>query len=280
MDILIALLFITTVIATFLGLIKPSLILRWDSKPNRWKVLGLGMSISILIITIVNLRLDNDYWYKSGKEQFSKQNYKSAIGSLKYIDSTFVKYDEVQTLLKLADSIYQQNLLVENEKSIERDSIQAQQILEELETPENVEEALVNLADNEVKDLLKGSLEKSFSDNIMADSLFKITLIENLDIREDFIQIRAQEQRKKLIDEQFGWGGRHKLLTYYIKDNMHDPKSFDHVSSVYDDKGDYLLVQMRFRGKNQLGALVLNQVIAKTTIEEGHVLEIVSYQTL
>jgi len=52
---------------------------------------------------------------------------------------------------------------------------------------------------------------------------------------------------------------------------MNDPSSFKHVKTTYADKGNYLSVQMTYRGKNAFGALRLEQIVAKVDLE-GNVL--------
>ncbi|HYF84577.1 MAG TPA: hypothetical protein VEB00_16365 [Clostridia bacterium] len=79
----------------------------------------------------------------------------------------------------------------------------------------------------------------------------------------------SPEEQEKLnyqawIEGQFSaWDGSHKDLVKLIKDNMNDPKSFEHVETRYKDDGDGITVYMKFRGKNAFGGLVLNEVLAK-----------------
>ena len=55
---------------------------------------------------------------------------------------------------------------------------------------------------------------------------------------------------------------------------MKDPSSYDHVKTVYFDRGSYLLVTTTYRGKNSFGALVLETTTAKVNLN-GDILEIV-----
>ncbi len=80
--------------------------------------------------------------------------------------------------------------------------------------------------------------------------------------------------RKDKIERQFSaWDGSHQNLVRVVKEAMHDPDSFDHLKTVYWDKGDKLVVKMDFRGKNTFGALVKNTVYAETDLE-GNILSI------
>lgn len=79
---------------------------------------------------------------------------------------------------------------------------------------------------------------------------------------------RAKEDRQNKIRALFSQlDGRHYGLTIVVKKNMNDPDSFEHVKTVYADKGTYLLVTMMFRGKNAFGAKVINTVSAKVDLD-------------
>jgi hypothetical protein len=84
----------------------------------------------------------------------------------------------------------------------------------------------------------------------------------------------AAEARKKQIETQFSaWDGSHRGLERVIKESMNDPDSYDHVETVYWDRGDHLVVQTTFRGKNAFGGVVKNSVKAKVSLN-GQVLQI------
>lgn len=90
----------------------------------------------------------------------------------------------------------------------------------------------------------------------------------------------AEEQeaveRQKKIESQFSsWDGSHQNLEQLIKESMNDPDSYQHVETVYNDHGDYLIVTTTFRGKNAFGGVVKNTVKAKVTLG-GNVLQILS----
>lgn len=86
--------------------------------------------------------------------------------------------------------------------------------------------------------------------------------------------IDSATQRRELIERQFSvWDGSHTGVTQAIKASMNDPKSYDHVETVFWDRGDYLLIRTRFRGKNAFGGVILNTVNAKVDFQ-GNVLDI------
>jgi tetratricopeptide (TPR) repeat protein len=81
-------------------------------------------------------------------------------------------------------------------------------------------------------------------------------------------------ERKKKIEMQFSpWDGSHRNLEKYIKKIMNDPKSYDHVETVYWDRGNYLIVKTTFRGKNAFGGVVINSIKARVDTN-GNILQI------
>lgn len=88
------------------------------------------------------------------------------------------------------------------------------------------------------------------------------------------IENEAKQRRQHLIDRQFsGWDGSNVYVERYIKQNMNDPKSYEHIETSHRDKGDHILVRTKFRGSNALGVKVIQVVDAKVDID-GNVLSI------
>ena len=85
------------------------------------------------------------------------------------------------------------------------------------------------------------------------------------------------ERQDKLENAFSGWDGSHINLTIMIKESLNDPKSYEHVETVFWDKGSYLTVKATFRGKNAFGGLVLNAVTANADLD-GNIIEIVSQE--
>jgi hypothetical protein len=76
---------------------------------------------------------------------------------------------------------------------------------------------------------------------------------------------KAAADYKEWVNNQFSaWDGSHVYLVNLVKENLNDPKSFQHVKTVYWDKGSYLIVKMTYRAKNAFGALILQNVTAKS----------------
>lgn len=86
----------------------------------------------------------------------------------------------------------------------------------------------------------------------------------------------ATELRQERIQSGFSaWDGSHRALEQIIKKSMNDPESYEHVETRYLDKGDFLIVITKFRGKNAFGGTVVNSAAAKADLN-GKVLEIIS----
>lgn len=84
----------------------------------------------------------------------------------------------------------------------------------------------------------------------------------------DYIKWRVDE-----IEKQFNvYDGSHRKLTSGIKSVMNDPRSYEHVKTVYIDASDHLLVEMQYRGTNAFGAKILDNATAKVDME-GNILE-------
>lgn len=91
---------------------------------------------------------------------------------------------------------------------------------------------------------------------------------------EEAARVAQAQERKNKIESQFSaWDGSHRTLERYVKSAMNDPDSYKHESTTYADKGDYLLVQTTFRGKNAFGGVVRNTITAKLSLD-GDLLEI------
>jgi len=88
-------------------------------------------------------------------------------------------------------------------------------------------------------------------------------------------EAKRKEERKRRIETNFsGWDGSHRGLTKVIKASMNNPKSYEHVETVYWDRGDHLIVQTTFRGTNAFGGVVTNWVKAKVDLD-GNVLAVI-----
>lgn len=108
-------------------------------------------------------------------------------------------------------------------------------------------------------------------ENPIASDIKKVVQIEEPISQEELKKQQEEEKkiaRKKLIEQQFSsWDGSHKVLKKAVKQTMHNPDSFKHVETFYNDFGDRIRVTMRYRGTNAFGAVVLQQVKAEFDLQ-------------
>ena len=110
----------------------------------------------------------------------------------------------------------------------------------------------------------------------MIGSLFDNDKSEKSSRTESTTPKTQEEIREDQLQKQFSaWDGSHTGLTKLIKTAMNDPGSYDHVETVYWDKGDHLVVKTTFRGKNAFGGVVENWVMAKVDLN-GNIIEVIS----
>ncbi len=90
------------------------------------------------------------------------------------------------------------------------------------------------------------------------------------------VKLEQNKSRKELVQEQFSkWDGSHSKLVQYIKANMNDADSYEHVETLYIvDSDSSIYVTTKFRGTNALGAKVLNEIKARYSFD-GSMIEIV-----
>jgi len=79
-----------------------------------------------------------------------------------------------------------------------------------------------------------------------------------------------EELRQWRIEKQFDpVYGYHIESVKKIKSTMNNPKSFEHVSTRYWDRGDHIEVETTFRGTNAFGAVVTNTVTLDFKLSGG-----------
>lgn len=71
------------------------------------------------------------------------------------------------------------------------------------------------------------------------------------------------------------WDGSLPSFVDYIKENMNDPDSFDHVETTFRNDSDGMTVRMKYRGKNGFNATVTQTATCKVDYE-GNFLYLIS----
>jgi RNA polymerase subunit RPABC4/transcription elongation factor Spt4 len=98
-----------------------------------------------------------------------------------------------------------------------------------------------------------------------SDSESKATLVQSPPTPE---QLRVREIAKAFDP----WNGSHPTLEKFVRKNLNDPDSYQHIETKYLDKTDHIFVITKFRAKNAFGAFVVNTAAAKTNLD-GSIIE-------
>lgn len=112
----------------------------------------------------------------------------------------------------------------------------------------------------------------SFVDNETVETKKAFIAMEKQALKQkDEHEKRLQEFEKKCLK---GWDGEHRELVKLVKENMHNPKSFEHVETRYGVTGDYAGIVMTYRGTNMYGAVVTNSIKAKVSLEDCSIISV------
>lgn len=270
-----------------------------------YTLIGVTSSIILFFLTvgIIGLIFFPIDYFKEGNENFYKGQYDKAVESYNKVPKDNIHYTDAQNQLtrirQISDSLAVQT-------QIELDSI-------ELKKQEQFNELVLfqkNWADSIMKvyegyiikntvsldtiyfqlgkeatkgnwrhsaDLNQSVIQKDYN-NIVAIKFADIDKPETImllipDEKQSVENQKIAARKEKILKQFSSWDNSHKNLKRWIKDNMNDPKSFEHVKTTYTDKGDYLLIYMNYRGKNSFGATVLQTTIAKVDLD-GNILSV------
>ncbi|MFK7058696.1 hypothetical protein V3Q90_00975 [Flavobacterium oreochromis] len=254
--------------------------------------------ISSLILLVIILAIFNpiDY-YKSGVDNFNDGKYELAIKDFEKVGSNDTNYKDAVSKIGIANQkIKELSIAIEKEnikklkayKDFQKtwsDSIvkfwQGDYINKHL-TSKNSDTIYFQLSKKATEgnwqstaELHQSIYQKQFDSIAINKFNNKLkTVIKIIPNEEQQNQNNVIAVRQNKIKLQFSsWDGSHSALKSYVKDNMNDPSSFDHIKTTYSDKGNYLLVQMKFRGKNSFGAKIIEVVTAKVDLE-GNILSV------
>lgn len=184
-------------------------------------------------------------------------------------------FEEANKLLNEAEELYQ---------SSENKAIEIKRMLENANSRSFIKSSLGELSQQEFEELKNETLDATILPNEALNQVLLANMREQSDLRTEYLdeaeERREQDRiaaREEKIEDQFSaWDGSHRKLEKYIKENMHDPDSYEHVETRYSDRGDYLYVITTFRGNNAFGGKVKNSVSARVSLDNGDILEILS----
>ena len=146
-----------------------------------------------------------------------------------------------------------------------------------LNSPTFFEKKLLSISNIQLEDIKKGFAVHVFENKALNARMME-KLIEGEEHRAIILADAKREQehkkRQESIKKQFSeWDGSHRNLEAYIKRNMNDPSSYEHVETRYEAKDSHLIVATKFRGKNAFNGTVTNLITAKVSMN-GQILEI------
>jgi tetratricopeptide (TPR) repeat protein len=198
-------------IALIVGLVKPSLILRWTNKPTRLKVIGYWF-LSIIVTGILGVMfIDDTINAKANIESASKYieegKYSNAISELEKIQKTDTLYNNAQLLLKKADSL--SNLTAEQKqiaKELKNENAKKEELLKQREQLEREIKSIdegIKFADGNTIDALQmdivvfGSWAKLIKDAEESEETEIQNLGKNLKSKVSRIQVREFPNLRK-----------------------------------------------------------------------------------
>lgn len=288
---LIVLLFVLPPIGV-IGIIKRNSLL-WKKILYSFFALISSLMLLVIILAIFN---PIDY-YKSGVDNFNDGKYELAIKDFEKVGSNDANYKDAVSKIGIANQKIKELSIAIEKENIEKlkaykdfqktwsDSIvkfwQGDYINKHL-TSKNSDTIYFQLSKKATEgnwqstaELHQSIYQKQFDSITINKFNNKLkTVIKIIPNEEQQNQNNVIAVRQNKIKLQFSsWDGSHSALKSYVKDNMNDPSSFDHIKTTYSDKGNYLLVQMKFRGKNSFGAKIIEVVTAKVDLE-GNILSV------
>ena len=91
------------------------------------------------------------------------------------------------------------------------------------------------------------------------------------------IKKTAPKQRTWQDDQFSSWDGSHRKTVRYVKNLMHNPKSFEHVETTYKDSASqgFRVIYMVYRGTNPFNAIITDSIWVKVDLT-GEVTEVLS----
>jgi hypothetical protein len=92
--------------------------------------------------------------------------------------------------------------------------------------------------------------------------------------------VSPEEQEKQQIERWFAYSGEHIKLMNHVKRTLLDPKSFQHVRTVYAHKPGEpsMVVTMEYRANNAFGHVLAKIVSAEIDKKTGDVLRVIAEQ--
>lgn len=274
------LLWITIALSPILLLLSPWLIFLMWKKTNWSKKIKVTVTTFVWVVILV-LIIGIIAGASNSKEMYSMQE----------VAQNYLKEWKIEEAKKIILESKQKFNISSNP------AIKLEEDINKLESEEFLKKSLIEMTNTEIELLKTKELKTIFIENESMNSLFLKKLDENLNLRQGFLEeveknkqlaqkikkeqelienqnkltelkIKAQEERKAKIEKQFSaWDGKHITFSRMIQENLKDPDSFKHVETRYEDKGEYILVAMKYRWTNSFWAVMTEYATGKFTID-------------
>ncbi|EKT3964512.1 hypothetical protein AAIP55_001994 [Flavobacterium psychrophilum] len=270
-----------------------------------------ALTSSFLLMIFTYAILNPTDYYEFGNSNFKSGYYEIAIENFNKVDKTDKHYTDAQNKIIIAKQKIKENFNIEEKQKKERIALEQKLALEKVQKLKDFQKQwsekivkdwegnyfkksiLTNSLDTIYFQLIKiattGNWQSSAEMNRSNyqkeyDSLVKQKFgNEYVNIKTKIIVAPDPEQQKQneilaerthLIQRQFaGFSGANRYVEDYIKENMNDPDSYEHIQTTYTDKGSYIIVYTKFRGTNSFGAKIIQVATAKVDIN-GNVLSL------
>lgn len=140
------------------------------------------------------------------------------------------------------------------------------------------------IAEQTIIQFLDGKIDTIENDKVFnVKDLLNIKLVQSKEYEIELEKVaKAEKAEYEKRVKEFGenclsaWDGSHQELKDYVKRNMNDPSSFEHVETKFILKKDYVVLMMSFRGKNAFGGVVINSISGKVKLDDCSLIEIIN----
>ncbi len=270
-----------------------------------YTLIGVTSSIILFFLTvgIIGMIFFPIDYFKEGNENFYKGQYDKAVENYNKIPKDNIHYTDAQSQLnrirQISDSLAMQTQIeletIELKKQEQLNNLASFQkhwadsimkvyegyIIKNIVSLDTIYFQLSNVATKgnwrHSADLNQSVIQKNY-DNIASVRFANMdkpnTIMLLIPDEKQAIENQKIVAKKERILKQFSsWDGSHSNLKKWVKNNMKDPKSFEHVETTYTDKGDHLVVYMKYRGKNSFGATTLETAIGTVDLN-GNILSV------
>lgn len=141
-------------------------------------------------------------------------------------------------------------------------------------SPEFLKNSLIKLTNKEFENLQNNNFNKSYFNNDFLNKKFIELLKSNLNKRQVYLDEidkekhdeeikKKQEEIDKKIKSQFSeWDWSHIALSNFVKKNLKDPKSYEHIETTYSITDNTIVVLMKYRAKNSFWWYVIESIKA------------------